>query len=109
MKLEFYNLPFKSAFYDNWVYDANGDFAFQIESVKHKSLILETLNGNQSQHLEIFTLTICDEDSSVILNKGEPFITIRKSNTIAHEDLTLEQVRDIQNDLRDWIIHKLSN
>ena len=43
MKLEFYKLPFKSSFYDNWVYDANDNFIFQFENPMHKSLVLETL------------------------------------------------------------------
>lgn len=109
MKLEFYKPPFKSAFYDNWVYDTNDNFIFQFENPKYKSLVLETLNGNQKQHLEVFTLTVSDKDPNKILNKGEPFIIMRTPISVMEGDLTIEQAKDIQYDLRDWIIHKLTN
>ena len=111
MKLEFYKLPFKSDFYDNWVYDANDNFIFQFENPKHKSLVLETLNGHQNQYLKVFTLTVSDKDPNKILNKGEPFITIRGWGNLtgAGHDLEPEQAKDIQDDLRDWIMYKLTS
>ena len=109
MKLEFYKLPFKSSFYDNWVYDANGDFAFQIEDTSYTSFILETLNGYQSQHLDVLTLSVNDKNSNIILNKGKPFISMRLPYELSEKELTYEQFKDIQYDLRDWIIYKLTN
>lgn len=109
MKLEFYKLPFKSSFYNHWVYDANNNFIFQFENPKYKSLVLETLNGNQKQYLDVFTLAVSDEDPNKILNKGEPFIVLRTPISVMEGYLTIEQAKDIQYDLRDWIIHKLTN
>lgn len=109
MKLEFYKLPFKSNFYDNWVYDADDNFIFQFNESKYKTLVLVALNGNEYQYLEVFVLTVDDRDPNVILNKGEPFIIMRDPSSIMEEFLTLEQAKDIQYDLRDWIIHKLTN
>lgn len=109
MKLEFYKLPFKSSLYINWIYDTNNNFIFKFENPKYKSLVLETLNGNQKQYLDVFTLAVSDEDPNKILNKGEPFIIMRTPDNIIEEFLTLEQAKDIQYDLRDWIIHKLTD
>ncbi len=109
MKLEFYKLPFKSNFYDNWVYDADDNFIFQFNESKYKTLVLVALNGNERQHLDGFVLTVDGRDPNVILNKGEPFIIMRDPSSIMEEFLTLEQAKDIQYDLRDWIIHKLTN
>ena len=108
MKLEFYKLPFKSSFYDNWVYDANDNFIFQFENPKHKSLALETLNGNQREYLEIFSLTISDKTPNRILNKGKPFIVMRAPDSMSDTSLTIEQFKDIQDNLRDWIMYKLT-
>ena len=112
MKLEFYKLPFKSNFYDNWVYDANDNFIFQFENTKYKSLVLETLNGHQNQYLEVFTLTVSNKYPNKVLNKGKPFITIRGWASIVGSGghgLTTTQAKDIQDDLRDWIIYKLTS
>lgn len=110
MKLEFYKLPFKSNFYDNWVYDANDTFAFQFKDIKHKSLVLETLNGSQNQHLEVFDLSV-SYDSNDILNNEKPFISIREWESLMNSDHDLDpnQAKDIQEDLMDWIMHKLTD
>ena len=112
MKLEFYKPPFKSSLYDHWVYDSNGIFMLQFDNPEHKSMVLEILNGHQNQCLEVFTLTVSDKDPNKVLNKGKPFITIRGwASMLASggQGLTTPQAKDIQDDLRDWIIHKLTN
>ncbi len=111
MKLEFYKLPFKSSFYDNWVYDANDNFMFQLHVDGVKEKVVEALNSKERVPNKA-RLTVSPTDNGMILNQGHPFIRIRgwgNLTGIGAHNLPAEEAAKIQDNLRDWIIYKLTS
>lgn len=108
MELYFYKLPFYIEEYGNWVYDADDNFMFQIESGP-KSTIVERLNKVERVPNKA-SLTIDAEDPGMILNYGDPFILIRGWGNLTGTggyNLPAEEAVKIQDNLRDWIMWKL--
>lgn len=109
MELNFYKLPFRLAKYGCWVYDAGNNFIFQIEGGAQERII-EALNSEKGISNKA-QLSIDTEDPGMILNFGDPFITIRgwgHLTGIGGYNLPPEEAAKIQDDLRDWIIWKLN-
>ena len=114
MELNFYTLPFTN--YHGRVFDANNNFIFQfMTNDKIRSQVIDILNGTVNPtHLR---LEVNKEDNGQIdmlheaYDKPLPFILIRgwgNLTGVGAHNLDHNTAAKIQDDLRDWIIYKLT-
>jgi hypothetical protein len=108
----FYQPPFISKHAQLRVYDNKGDFAFQFFEVNEemRNSVINSLNT--VEHLPIEgEFTINENKPTYIYRDNVPFILIRGwgnlTGTGGH-NFDHEKAAKIQDELRDWIISKLS-
>lgn len=104
--LNFYTLPFSKNTHGFRIYDAASNPSFRIYDNSMISDILESINNENGLSLN---LSIHQYDPMLILNNNKPFIMIiGMTNLISKYNLSEQSAKEIQLNLRDWIIDKLS-
>ena len=122
IKLNFYKLPFHHEGFVDWVYDNDSNFIFQFMSrftekgehipglLKLQTYVIDSLNSDKEPEAKL-ELSISDDNEGIINYKGQSFIMIRGwgnlTGTGAH-NFSEEKAAKIQDDLRDFIITKLT-
>jgi hypothetical protein len=108
----FYTRPFEMYEYGLQVYDAKNNFVFEFEKGVNKYLqqeVIFSLNALDNETIE--KLKISSLNAIEILNDGKKFICIRGWGNLTGTggyNFKEEKAIKIQDDLRDWIIYKLS-
>lgn len=126
MDLNFYTRPFRLDPYGSgWVYDAKGNFIFQFDEENEfnnkghytfgikefRTRVIKSLNSLNHEFIDDCEFTINSDSQIEILKNGKLFITIRgwgNLTGIGGYNFSEEKASKIQDDLRDWIIYKLT-
>lgn len=121
MELKFYNRPFEETY--SRVYDAKNNFSFQFENrfddkgkhiesqIELQKQVIFSLNALDNEPIDGLNLSIDAKNETLILNNGLPFILIRgwgNLTGIGGYHFDVQKASKIQDDLRDWIIYKLT-
>ena len=121
MELKFYNRPFEETY--SRVYDAKNNFSFQFENrfddkgkhiesqIELQKQVIFSLNALDNEPIDGLNLSIDAKNETLILNNGLPFILIRgwgNLTGIGGYNFDVQKASKIQDDLRDWIIYKLT-
>ena len=126
MELNFYTRPFRLDPYGSgWVYDSKRNFIFQFDEENEfddkgnytfgikefRERVILSLNSLNHESIDNCEFTINADSQIEILKDNKLFITIRgwgNLTGIGGYNFSEEKASKIQDDLRDWIIYKLT-